>query len=35
MGERVCYREYCSDCDIQVTIVTEVCPECGREPSVE
>ncbi len=31
MGDRVCYREYCPDCDAQVTIVDETCPECDRD----
>lgn len=29
MGERACYREFCSECDMQVTVVDEECPECG------
>jgi predicted amidophosphoribosyltransferase len=35
MGDRACYREYCPDCDAQVTIVTEECPDCGRSLDVE
>ncbi len=33
MGDRACYR--CPDCDAQVTIVDEECPECGRSLGVE
>lgn len=29
MGERVCYLEFCPDCEAQVTVVDEVCPDCG------
>ncbi len=29
MGERVCYLEFCSECDAQVTVVDEECPDCG------
>jgi hypothetical protein len=35
MGDRTCYREYCPDCDAEVTIVTEECPECGRALSLD
>jgi predicted amidophosphoribosyltransferase len=31
MGERACYRAMCPDCDAQVRIVDEECPECGQE----
>jgi predicted amidophosphoribosyltransferase len=34
VGDRACYREYCPDCDAQVTIADEKCPDCGR-PFVE
>jgi hypothetical protein len=30
MGDRVCYREFCRDCDAQVSVVDEACPDCGR-----
>lgn len=30
MGERTCYREYCPECDAQVTIVDDECPDCDR-----
>jgi endogenous inhibitor of DNA gyrase (YacG/DUF329 family) len=29
MGDPACYRDYCPDCDRQVTITDEACPECG------
>ncbi|WP_259371274.1 MULTISPECIES: hypothetical protein [Halostella] len=29
MGDRACYRDYCPECDAQVTIVDEKCPDCG------
>ncbi len=35
MGDRTCYREYCPDCDAQVTIVDEECPDCGRRLQTE
>ncbi len=35
MGDRACYREYCPDCDAQVTIVDEECPDCGRSLDVK
>lgn len=35
MGDEACYREYCPNCDAEVTIVTETCPDCGRELSLE
>lgn len=31
MGERACYRDYCPECDAQITIVDEECTECGVE----
>ena len=30
MGDPACYRRYCPDCDLQVTITETECPECGR-----
>lgn len=33
MGERTCYREFCSDCDAEVTVVDEICPQCGTRLS--
>ncbi len=35
MGDRSCYREYCPECDMQVTIVDEECPDCGRTLETE
>lgn len=35
MGERTCYREYCPECDAQVTVVDEDCPDCGVSIEVE
>ncbi len=35
MGDRACYRYRCPDCDAQVTIVDEECPDCGRSLDVE
>jgi RNA polymerase subunit RPABC4/transcription elongation factor Spt4 len=29
MGDRACYRDYCLECDAQVTIVDGECPDCG------
>ena len=29
MGDPACYRDFCPECDRQVTIVDEECPECG------
>jgi len=29
MGDPACYRDYCPECDLQVTIADEECPECG------
>ena len=29
MGERACWLEFCPDCDAQVTVVDEECPDCG------
>jgi len=31
MGDRTCLREFCPDCDAQVTIVDDECPDCGRQ----
>jgi len=30
MGDSACYREFCPACDMQVSVVDEECPECGR-----
>lgn len=30
MGDPACYRDYCPECALQVTITDEECPECGR-----
>jgi hypothetical protein len=35
MGDRVCYRESCPECETQVTVADEACPECGRALPVE
>jgi hypothetical protein len=29
MGDPACYRDYCPECNLQVTISDEECPECG------
>ncbi len=29
MGERACYLEFCPECDAQVTVADERCPDCG------
>lgn len=29
MGDPACYRDFCPECDLQVTIVDGECPECG------
>lgn len=29
MGDPACYRDYCPECDLEVTITDEECPECG------
>jgi predicted amidophosphoribosyltransferase len=34
MGERTCYRAVCPNCDLQVSIVDETCPECGADIDV-
>lgn len=31
MGDRVCYRDYCPECDAQVTVVDDECPDCGED----
>lgn len=31
MGDEACYRDYCPECDLQVAVVDEACPECGAE----
>jgi hypothetical protein len=35
MGDDACYRDYCPECDLPVTIVDEECPECGADLSTE
>jgi predicted amidophosphoribosyltransferase len=35
MGDPACYRELCPECDAQVTIVDEACPECGHPLSIK
>jgi hypothetical protein len=35
MGDDACYREFCPECDLQVTIVDGACPECGAELPTE
>ncbi len=35
MGDRACYREFCPECELQVTVVEENCPDCGRALGVE
>jgi predicted amidophosphoribosyltransferase len=29
MGDRACYLELCPECDAQLTVVDERCPDCG------
>jgi hypothetical protein len=29
MGDRACWLEICPECDAQVTVVDEECPDCG------
>ncbi len=29
MGDRACWLAFCPDCDAQVTVVDEECPDCG------
>ena len=29
MGERACYLAICPNCDLQVSIADDTCPECG------
>ena len=31
MGERARYLEFCPECDAQVTIADEECPDCRAE----
>jgi len=31
MGDRACYLKFCPDCDAQVTVVDEECPDCGTD----
>jgi predicted amidophosphoribosyltransferase len=35
MGDRACHRAFCPACDLQVTVVDEACPECGRSLDAE
>jgi hypothetical protein len=35
MGSPACYRDVCPECDAQVTIVDEECPDCGRSLGIE
>lgn len=35
MGDRVCYREFCPNCDAPLTIVDETCPDCGTSMTDE
>jgi len=35
MGDDACYRDYCPECDLQVTVVDEECPECGASLPTE
>jgi len=29
MGDPACYLDFCPECDAQVTIADEECPDCG------
>ncbi len=31
MGDPACYLEFCPECDAQVTIVDDECPDCGAD----
>ncbi len=31
MGDPACYLEFCPECDAQVTIADEECPDCGAD----
>ncbi|WP_135852221.1 zinc ribbon domain-containing protein [Halorussus salinus] len=31
MGDPACYLDFCPECDAQVTIADEECPDCGTE----
>jgi hypothetical protein len=31
MGERVCYREFCPDCDAALSVADDACPDCGTD----
>ncbi|WP_438267206.1 zinc ribbon domain-containing protein [Halorussus gelatinilyticus] len=31
MGDPACYLDFCPECDAQVTIADEECPDCGSE----
>jgi hypothetical protein len=33
MGDPACYRNYCPECDAQVTITDGTCPDCGADLS--
>lgn len=35
MGERACYRAVCPNCDLQLSIADETCPECGADIDVD
>ncbi len=35
MGDPACYRAYCPECDLEVTITDEACPECGTRLPAE
>jgi predicted amidophosphoribosyltransferase len=35
MGERTCYLAVCPECDLQVSIADDTCPECGAELDTE
>lgn len=35
MGDRTCYLAVCPNCDLQLSIVEETCPECGAELDTE
>jgi hypothetical protein len=33
MGDPACYRDYCPECDREVVITDETCPECETDLS--
>jgi hypothetical protein len=33
MGDPACYRNYCTECDGQVTITEGTCPDCSTDLS--